>query len=439
MKAINKNVGIIVTARTNSSRLPQKALQEINGKTSIEILLDHVINDKYPVVLAIPENPNDDILAEIAEKKGVEVYRGQDDSPLHRIYECAVQNDFETIVRITSDDILIDLTLLFLQIDFHTRSKRDYTFLRQCPEGIAGEVFSFKTIEKIVEKHGDAPVEFISYYAKEPGFNCIEFYPPYEYKWSFRLTLDYEEDLTLLRILFSLLKKPGTLDIINLLKQNKYLLRVNKLPKITIITPAYNVEKYIRKTIVSVLSQTFTDYEYIIIDDGSADKTSEVIGETLKDMSYADRRKIQYMRNSENKGQAYTSNQALVMAKGKYIMCLDSDDTLEKNALQVMYDTIEENNDDCIMAGYFLIDENGKVIEEVPENAKHLGCSLISRRLVNELKFRENIKYQIGADFLERLKNNCTIVYYNGALWNYRRREGQLTQQKDHPEYDARP
>lgn len=439
MKAINKNVGIIVTARTNSSRLPQKALQEINGKTSIEILLDHVINDKYPVVLAIPENPNDDILAEIAEKKGVEVYRGQDDSPLHRIYECAVQNDFETIVRITSDDILIDLTLLFLQIDFHTRSKRDYTFLRQCPEGIAGEVFSFKTIEKIVEKHGGAPVEFISYYAKEPGFNCIEFYPPYEYKWSFRLTLDYEEDLTLLRILFSLLKKPGTLDIINLLKQNKYLLRVNKLPKITIITPAYNVEKYIRETIASVLSQTFTDYEYIIIDDGSADKTSEVIGETLKDMPYADRRKIQYMRNSENKGQAYTSNQALVMAKGKYIMCLDSDDTLEKNALQVMYNTIEENNDDCIMAGYRLIDENDKVLDKVPENAKHLGCSLISRRLVNELKFRENIKYQIGADFLERLKNNCTIVYYNGTLWNYRRREGQLTQQKDHPEYDARP
>ena len=151
------STGIIITARVESNRLYRKVLQEINGKPTIEILLDHLINDKYPVVLAIPENSDDDKLEEIGEAKGIEVYRGQDESPLHRLYECAKQNEFDNVVRITADDILIDLTLLFLQIDFHIKGGRDYTYLKRCPEGTAGEVFSLYALEKMIQKIGRTP------------------------------------------------------------------------------------------------------------------------------------------------------------------------------------------------------------------------------------------------------------------------------------------
>ena len=191
-------VGIVVTARVKSSRIPNKTLQQINGRSTIEILLDHVINDKYPVILAIPENPDDDQLAKIGEAKGIEVYRGEDDSPLHRLYEVATQNGFEHVVRVTADDILIDKTLMLNQIQFHVRGGQDYTFMRRCPEGIATEVISTETLSKVIREVGKKPIEFTSYYVKRAA-DIKEYYPPREYQWSFRLVMDYEEDLMLLR------------------------------------------------------------------------------------------------------------------------------------------------------------------------------------------------------------------------------------------------
>ncbi|MCP4651605.1 MAG: glycosyltransferase [PVC group bacterium] len=429
------NIGIIITARVKSNRLKEKVLQEINGLTTIEILLNHVINDRYPVILAIPKNKDDDRLAEIAERKGVEVYRGEDDSPLHRLVACAEQNGFDHVVRVTADDILIDLSLLFLQIDFHLgRDYRDYTYMSRCPEGVAAEVIKVDALQKIVSEVV-TPVEFISFYLKRPEFNYIEFYPPMEYQHSFRLTMDYEEDLKLLRTLFSLLRNPGTLDIVNLLKQNKYLLRINHLPKVTIYTPNYNTSKFIIDTMKSVLFSIYTDFEYIVIDDGSTDNSCNVISEFLGKLDFRDRQKITFIRNPTNQGQASTSNKVLEMARGKYIMCVDSDDLLLPDALGTMVEIIEAEHADVILGGYERINEVGeKTGESEKHNDKHLGCGLVVRRTINELKFSENIPYEVGTDFLNRLKNGCNITYINDIVWQYRKRQGQLTQNSDHPE-----
>ncbi|MCP4649747.1 MAG: glycosyltransferase [PVC group bacterium] len=429
------NIGIIITARVKSNRLKEKVLQEINGLTTIEILLNHVINDRYPVILAIPKNKDDDRLAEIAERKGVEVYRGEDDSPLHRLVACAEQNGFDHVVRVTADDILIDLSLLFLQIDFHLgRDYRDYTYMSRCPEGVAAEVIKVDALQKIVSEVV-APVEFISFYLKRPEFNYIEFYPPMEYQHSFRLTMDYEEDLKLLRTLFSLLRNPGTLDIVNLLKQNKYLLRINHLPKVTIYTPNYNTSKFIIETMKSVLFSIYTDFEYIVVDDGSTDNSCNVISEFLGKLDFRDRQKITFIRNPTNQGQASTSNKVLEMARGKYIMCVDSDDLLLPDALGTMVEIIEAEHADVILGGYERINEVGeKTGESEKHNDKHLGCGLVVRRTINELKFSENIPYEVGTDFLNRLKNGCNITYINDIVWQYRKRQGQLTQNSDHPE-----
>ena len=433
----DNNIGIIIPSRLQSNRMHKKPLQEINGMTCFEILLDHVINNKYDVIVALPDDGNQQPLVEIAEKKGVEVFYGSW-CPTHRLSECAEEYCFDHVVRITHDDILIDLSLLFLHIDFHLKGNRDYTYMARCPEGVAGEVIKVDALRRAVQELGDKYSEFTSYYLKLPENNYIEYFPPFEYQHSFRLTMDYEEDLILLRVIFSLLKRPGTLDIINLLKQNKYLLQINKLPKVTIFTTAYNVEKYIQETMKSVLNQTFDDWEYIVIDDCSTDETCQRIAEFLDGLHFNERKKIQFLRNKENKGQAFNSNRALEMARGKYIVCIDADDMMCDNAIETMFNILEENHDDVCMSGYERLDyEANQLDERVEKNEIHLGCALVSKRLINELKFKEGIRYKMGTEFLDRLKQNCTIAYIKDVLWYYRKRNGQLTQEPEHPDWNT--
>src|SRR3990172_7360951 len=102
------------------------------------------------------------------------------------------------------------------------------------------------------------------------------------------------------------------------------------MPKVSVIIPTYNREKYIVETLQSVFEQTFTDYEVIVIDDGSTDNTSVVL------KPYLDR--IVYIRKP-NGGQGSARNVGIKKAKGEYIAFLDSDDLWlpEKLEIQVRY------------------------------------------------------------------------------------------------------
>lgn len=91
------------------------------------------------------------------------------------------------------------------------------------------------------------------------------------------------------------------------------------MPKISVIMPAYNAEKYIREAIDSILAQTYTDFEFIIIDDASTDATASIVE------SYTDER-IRFFRNDNNMGVANTLNRGLDLAVGEYIARMDSDD-----------------------------------------------------------------------------------------------------------------
>src|SRR6187551_2698878 len=90
-------------------------------------------------------------------------------------------------------------------------------------------------------------------------------------------------------------------------------------PAVSVILPAYNCEKYIAQAIKSVLQQTFTDLELIIINDGSTDKTESII------LSFADPRII-YLKNETNRGLIFTLNRAIEIAQGTYIARMDADD-----------------------------------------------------------------------------------------------------------------
>ena len=115
------------------------------------------------------------------------------------------------------------------------------------------------------------------------------------------------------------------------------------MPKISVIMPAYNAEKYIAEAIDSILSQTFGDFEFIILNDCSRDRTEEII------LSYHDPR-IVYLKNEQNLGVAATLNRGLAIAKGEYIARMDADDISlpERFAKQVAY---LDANDDIVVLG----------------------------------------------------------------------------------------
>ena len=91
------------------------------------------------------------------------------------------------------------------------------------------------------------------------------------------------------------------------------------MPKISVIMPVYNGDKYLKEAVDSILNQTFSDFEFIIIDDGSTDNTEQII------KSYDDKR-ILYIKNEQNLGVAESLNKGLDMAKGEYIARMDADD-----------------------------------------------------------------------------------------------------------------
>lgn len=119
------------------------------------------------------------------------------------------------------------------------------------------------------------------------------------------------------------------------------------MPKVSIVVPVYNAEKYIKTTVDSILSQTFSDWELLLIDDCSKDNTPIV----CRELTQRDRRII-YLRQTENRGPARVRNIGLDQAKGEYLAFVDSDDTVEPNFLERLLITAEEYVADIVWCNY---------------------------------------------------------------------------------------
>src|SRR5258705_3382658 len=118
---------------------------------------------------------------------------------------------------------------------------------------------------------------------------------------------------------------------------------MNGSAAVSVILPAYNCQKFICKAIESVLQQTFTDFELIIINDGSTDNTESIIH------AYTDPR-IVYSKNSENKGLIYSLNSAISLAKGKYIARMDADDICLPERLALQKTFLDQHEDIAVVA-----------------------------------------------------------------------------------------
>ncbi|EAL4799216.1 glycosyltransferase family 2 protein, partial [Campylobacter jejuni] len=127
------------------------------------------------------------------------------------------------------------------------------------------------------------------------------------------------------------------------------------MAKISILTPCFNHEKYVSYFLQSVLEQSFSDFELIIVDDCSSDNSTKEI-QKFKDP------KIKLIKHEFNKGINATLNTAFENSNGEYIVFCASDDILEKNALEIIYKTFKDNDIIAVYPNLICIDENNEIL-----------------------------------------------------------------------------
>ena len=138
---------------------------------------------------------------------------------------------------------------------------------------------------------------------------------------------------------------------------------------VSIITPVYNVERCIEKTINSVKNQTLKNFELLLIDDGSKDRSIEIAENLLKDSD------VNYkIITQENSGVSAARNRGIKEAEGEYICFLDSDDYIHEDYIKLMYDKASKYDCDLVFCDYTHVDGEGKVL--IPSTTKFLKDSI---------------------------------------------------------------
>lgn len=204
--------------------------------------------------------------------------------------------------------------------------------------------------------------------------------------------------------------------------------------KVSIIIPAYNVEKYILKCINSLLEQTEKEIEIIVVDDGSTDTTNLIVKNIIKKHNNI------VLIKQENKGVSVARNIGLQKAKGKYTMFIDADDWLEKEAIKKLYETAE--NENCELIRFEKVielpykkvisnpifkekyikpkDLQKKFLERGDLNSANLNFILNKLIKENKILFNENLKFAedmlFTLDLITKAKN---VKYLPNAYYHY--------------------
>ncbi len=228
--------------------------------------------------------------------------------------------------------------------------------------------------------------------------------------------------------------------------------------KLSFIVPVYKVEKYLEECIESILSQSMDDYEIILVDDGSPDACPAICDD------YAERypEKIRVI-HKENTGPAITRNVGIRAAKGEYIFCIDSDDYLVEDKVNLLYEKAIEFNADILQTSYYSVKEDIQKRNYVGihfEKEKLLShsdmekelCYASSKRYIvfpwrnlyrrefllkNKIFFDENLRMVEEGPFnMEAFSKAERFVAVDIPVLCYRLRDDSLQRQKYVPDYD---
>lgn len=212
------------------------------------------------------------------------------------------------------------------------------------------------------------------------------------------------------------------------------------MTKVSVIVPVYNVEKYLDKCLNSLVNQTLKDIEIIVVNDGTKDNSQKTIDE------YAKKYKNIKAYKKENGGLSSARNYGLKYASGEYIAFVDSDDWIEKDMYEKMYNKAIEKDFDLVVCGLKYVYEDSSKNVYASSNIKNdiftKKCikksmlniypaawnKIFNKRLFNyKVFFKEKVWFE-DVEFIYRLYPYInTIGVINEPFYNYRQREGSIT------------
>ena len=211
-------------------------------------------------------------------------------------------------------------------------------------------------------------------------------------------------------------------------------------PIVSVVIPLYNKEKWIERTLLSVLNQSFTDWEAIIVDDGSTDQSVRVVEEFIRN-----HQGNWILLKNSNSGQCRTRNTGIARAKGEYIAFLDADDIWSRNKLFDQVETLKTDNGISLVISPYIIfsdinkDSNYRLVlhkgvkrtlnrwlQMRGYGAGTESAGMTRSSLLREIGgFDENLSTSAGLDLTIKLANRGRVAFSNRSLMAYRIHTGQ--------------
>lgn len=213
------------------------------------------------------------------------------------------------------------------------------------------------------------------------------------------------------------------------------------MPKISVIVPVYNVEKYVVKCLNSVYIQTYHDFEVVIVDDGSTDNSLDIVRKYQKS-----HKSNTLLISQENGGLGAARNTGVLNSTGEYLLFLDSDDTIEPNALQTLYDLAIKKDADMAIFDMSLVTEDGQqlkigsgykekrddfTLNEAPDLLVQTpsACNKMFRKSLfsdNEITFPSRVWYEDLHTIPKLFAYANKVTYIKMPLYNYLLRGGSI-------------
>lgn len=211
-------------------------------------------------------------------------------------------------------------------------------------------------------------------------------------------------------------------------------------PIVSVVTASFNCADYILETYESIRAQTFTDWEWIVVDDGSTDNSCLLIERIV-----SDDRRVRLLRNSQNEGSARSRNRGIDASQGEFIAFVDSDDMWAPDKIEKQLSFFRAGID-FTFTGYRIVDDEGadtgkRIDSSVPGTFSYedmlakkatLGCStvMIRRSAIGELRMPELRTAQDYAFWLKLLRTGMRAHLLPETLASYRIRPGSLSRNK---------
>jgi glycosyltransferase involved in cell wall biosynthesis len=211
---------------------------------------------------------------------------------------------------------------------------------------------------------------------------------------------------------------------------------LNNNPLVTIVTPVYNGEKFIEQTILSVINQTYTNIQYIIIDGQSSDNTIKIINKFLN--------KIDHFSSEKDKGMYDALDKGFALGRGKYFAWINADDFYFKDAIEKSVDYMEKNKLEWIVGNPSTLNKNKLIVRNpyyypnfIIKYGLSIPCfwgyipqesSIFSKELyLKSGGINKNYKYAGDFDLWKKFSNYSDLKTVSIKIGVFRKRTGQLS------------